>query len=650
MSKRLFLKSEVGAKGKGWDSVRARRVSEGKGKAVGLLYRARRAWENLSKVREVRQRVMNYCYGDQWGDLIEWKDEKMTEREYISRIGNIPLTNNIMVSILNTVVGLYAKQSTEPVCFARTHDSQWLSDMMSATMQQNWQLTSMPDVLKTVFEDNLLGGVSMVRESFEQRDEVLDSWTDYVNPNYGFWEGGSDPRYKDFRMVGMLHDMSRSELYKMFANKEYGWTPAKLDEVFSATAPADLRNYTNIGNGYGEGVDGDWGGGLEQNERHDLENVNFFHCNDKRLFRVIEVWTKESKRRLQCHDPISESADGALYRVELSERGRIEAINAQREIMYAKAGVSSDEVPLILMEEIQDEFWYYTYLSPDGTILCEGESPFDFNSHPFTIKLYPYVNGEIHPFMGNVIDQQRYINRLIVMHDMAARTSAKGLTIVPSDSIPKGMTPRDFADQFTSYDGLVIYDTSRKNPNLRPEIISGNAVQIGTTELLNMEISLVRDITNVSGAIQGKTPTSGTSAARYNLETQNSTTALYTVFADMTSFVEELARKKCSFIKQFYPERRYILNKDQTGLVEFDRMSVEDVMFKISVKESAATAAYQMQVNDTLKELLSMGLISVTQYLQNCNLPFADGLLQQIISEQQAQAAAMEEQQAQQEQ
>lgn len=626
MTKKLYTKSDVAVKGR-YDSVSQRRKQNPKGHNNTLLARANRAWENLRKVRERRQRVLDYCYGDQWGDIIEWKDQKMTEREYIRKRGDIALTNNVMVSILNSIVGLYAKQKTEPECFARSADAQELSEMMSAKLQQNWQDTKTPSVLKTVFEDALIGGIMAVRETYSQRDGVLASWTDYVNPNYVFWEAGSDPRYKDVRLIGMLHDLSKTELLRQFANSRYGWSVKDLEEMYANQFIPHAGRY----GAYGE----DDASHVEHNEKHIVDNVSFYEPSDHQLMRVIEVWTKETKTRIQCHDPVAMSADDALYRVELNQREDIERINRERIRMYQEQGIPTDDVPLIEMEVIQDEYWYYTYLTPAGEILCEGETPYDFHSHPFTIKLYPYVNGEIHSFMGNVIDQQRYINRLIVMHDMAARSSAKGITIVPTENIPDYMTPQDFADQFTAYDGLIFYDTARQNPNLRPEIITSNAVQIGTTELLNMELSLIRDITNVSGALQGKTPTSGTSAARYSLETQNSTTALYSVFADMTDFTEELSQKKVAVICQYYPDHDYMPNRDQTGMIEWNRLSVEDVLFKISIRESGATAAYQTKINDTLDRLLEMGQINVIQYLQNANLPFAERLLQSISEQQQ---------------
>lgn len=618
MAKKLFTLKDVMPQNN-YDSVSHRQKgqkSHGLKRDLQLLQRANNAWENLRGMREERERVLRYCYSDQWSDIIEWDGHRFTEREYIRRQGNTPLQNNIMISILNSIVGLYSKQGVEPVCFARTKDSQWLSDMMSATMQANWQNTQMPVVLKHVFEDGLCSGVHMVRETYEERDQEEDAYTDYCNPNLIFFEGGADPRHKDLNMVGVLHDISPEDLFHEFTREDVGLTIEKLREIFYINREEDTH------------------GGNQLNERYQLDNVSFATPTDPRNVRVIEVWTKETKPRYQCYDPIAGDADSSFFRMEREDIDTVRKINLKRKSEYAAAGIPENERAYITATPIVDVYWHYTYLSPDGTVLTEGESPYEFHSHPFTLRLYPYVNGEIHPFMSNIIDQQRYINRLIVMHDMAAKSAAKGITIVPLDCVPDDMTPQDFADQFTMYDGLVFYNTARMNPNARPEIITSNGVQIGTQELLQMEMNLVRDITNVSGALQGKTPTSGTSASRYSMETQNATTSLYSVIADFTDFTEQLAAKKCAVIKQFYPDKKNVFNKDNTGILEYDKLSVEDVMFKISIRESAATAVYQMQSQGTLDRLLELGAIDVVQYLQNVNLPFADTLLQQVKAKQ----------------
>lgn len=619
------------------NSARLRMRRQRCGKDWELRQRCYQAWNNLSGVRETRARTMNYCYGDQWGDTIRvykngWWTE-MTEREYMERRGTAPLSNNIMVSILNSVVGLYAKQGTEPVCFARTRDSQQLSDMMSATMQCNWQTTGMEDLLKHAVEEYLISGQMFAREAWDDKElEIEDSWTDLENPDLMFWEGGSDPRHGDLSLIGVLHDVSREDLYKKFARPEYGLSIEDLNDIFHIN---DDESGTDHPYGY------------QTNEQNSLENLSFDTPTKGRHYvRIIEVWTTETKMRLQCYDPIATSENDAYFRVDMEDADMVQSLiakNENRKKQYDEMGVPENERAYIQSEQIADKYWYYTYMSPDGTVLCKGETPYDFKGHPFTVKLFPFVNGEIHPFMANVIDQQRYINRLIIMNDMAIRSASKGIWMIPK-TVLDGKTPEQFAEEITEFDGMLFYTPKKTMPNVKPEIITSNAVNIGTNELLQIELNLIREVTNVSGALQGKTPSAGTSAARYAQESQNATVSLYTILKDMEVFTEKIANKKCMMIKQFYDDGRLIFNKDFNSIMEYDRLAARDVKFKISIKNAAATVTYQTQINDQLSQLLQMGAINVVQYLQNLNAPYADKLLQSV-QEQAAQLESMAQQQ-----
>lgn len=625
MQKKIPTLSRVmPSSGKTFDSVK-RRMERQNGRKTDyeLLQRCWQAWNNLEAVRMTRDRAKRYCYGDQWGDTVRvYKNGyyyDMTEREYLKRKGSVPLSNNVMVSILNTLVGMYAKQGTEPVCFARTRSSQSLSDMMSATMQCNWQNTQMEDLLKHALEDYLIGGVMMCRETYEDRtQEIEDSWTDYIEPNYAFWEGGSDPRHLDLSLIGVLHDESVNDLYKKFAREEYGLSIDDLNRIFDIDPDNSQTE------------------GTMHNDTNDLSNISFDIPSKRGHYvRVIEAWTTETKYRYQCYDPIATNESDAYFRIECDDKVLIAELNAknvERKKQYDLMGVPPEDRAYITAKKVADKYWYYTFMAPDGTVLCRGETPYDFKSHPFTVKFYPYVNGEIHPFMGNVIDQQRYINRLIIMNDMAIRSSAKGLMFVPTQVLD-GMTPDEFAEQATEYDGMIFYTPKATLPNSRPDVITSNAVNLGTNELLQIELNLMREVSNVSGALQGKTPTAGTSASRYAQESQNASTSLYSILKDMESFTECVAQKKCMMIKQYYDNGRPIFNRDNTYPMEYDRLAVRDIMFKISIKNAAATATYQNNINDKLDRLLELGAINIVQYLQNLNEPFADKLLQDVQSQ-----------------
>ena len=632
---KILTLSKVMPRRNTYDSVKARKRRQEHGTDMELLTRCRNAWNNLSGVRETRARTMRYCTGDQWSDIIRvYKDgcwEEMTERTYMEKRNMTPMSNNIMVSILESIAGLYAKQGTEPVCFARDNESRQLSDMMSATMQCNWQTTEMQDLLNHAIKDYLQGGQMFVRESWEDKElEMPDAWTELMEPDHMFFECGSDPRHNDLSLIGVLHDVSREDLYQKFAREEYGLTINDLNSIFDIQDSYESE------------------GGYEFNEEKSLENLSFDYSNKgKHYVRVIEVWTTETKPRLQCFDPIASSGNNAYFRIDLEDTAMINKLrndNIKREQQYEEMGVPEDERAYIKSWEVADKYWYYTYMAPDGTVLCQGETPYDYKSHPFTMKLYPYINGEIHPFMANVIDQQRYINRLIVMNDMALRSSFKGFKMIPR-TVLGDRTPEQFMQEAIEYDGWIFYSPKRTMPNVKPEIITSNAVNIGTNELLQIELNLIREVTNVSGALQGKTPSAGTSAARYAQESQNATTSLFTILSDMEVFTERLATKKCMTIQQFYEDGRKIFDKSGLNVYNYDRLSARDIHFKISIKNAAATAAYNTAQNDELKELLGMGAINLVQYLQNVNEPYADKLLASV-QEQQAQLEAMYQQQA----
>lgn len=633
---RILTLSRVMPGKKLYSSVINRASRQAHGNDMELLQRCRSAWNSLSEVRETRARTMRYCMGDQWGDTIKVWDHGsyvyMTEREYMERKNTTPMSNNVMASILESIGGLYAKQGTEPVCFARDNDSRAINDMMSATLQCNWQSTYMQDLLNHAIKDYVIGGQMYAREGWESKQlELPDAWTELMEPDFMFFECGSDPRHEDISLIGCLHDVSREDLYQKFARPEFGLTIDDLDSIFS------IQDVSDDGVGY------------EFNEEKNLGNISFDHTNKSNHYvRVIEVWTTETKMRLQCFDPIATNANNSYFKVDMDDTAMIEKLrsdNIKRKKMYDDMGVPEDERAYIVSEEVADKYWYYTYMAPDGTVLCKGETPYDYKSHPFTIKLFPYLNGKIHPFLANVIDQQRYINRLIVMNDMAIRSSSKGVWMIPT-TVLGGKSPAEFAEEIVEYDGLCFYTPRPNMPQVKPDIITSNAVNIGTNELLQIELNLIHEVSNVSGALQGKTPSAGTSASRYAQETQNATTSLYSILSDMDVFAEKLATKKCMTIQQYYENGRKILNKDNNSTIFYDRYTARDVHFKTSIKNAAASTTYQSQINDRLDQLLQMGAINVVQYLQNINAPFADKLLASV-QEQQAQLEQMYQQQQQ---
>ena len=177
------------------------------------------------------------------------------------------------------------------------------------------------------------------------------------------------------------------------------------------------------------------------------------------------------------------------------------------------SGQPEETAQLIETEWSIMQTWRYRFFSPLGDLLDEGETPYWHGEHPYVFKLYPLIDGEVHAFVEDVIDQQRYINRLITMIDFIMGSSAKGVLLFPEDQIPDGMTIEDIADEWTKYNGIILFRPRPGSP--MPQQIAVNATQVGAYEMLSLQMRLFEDISGVHGAIQSKAAQSGTPASLY---------------------------------------------------------------------------------------------------------------------------------------
>lgn len=582
-------------------------------RAFDVLMEAQHAWDNMSRFRMERERNKRYTYGYQWDDTITVDGKTMTEEEYIKSQGNVPLKNNIIRRLVRTILGVYRSQSKEPTCMARDRDEQKLGETMSTILQCNMQLNRMQDMAARTMEEFLISGFIVHRKWFGWRNDKCDCWTDYVQPNNFFIDNNMrDFRGWDVSLLGEVHDVSFETLTQQFANtpEEY----AKLRDIYKMAhnrhSLADNANYF----GY-----------------HRIENYDFLFTSDPTRCRVIEVWRKETKPRYRCHD----YNNGDIYKIEIEDYNEmVVGVNARRLEQGLAQGMKREDIPMIEAKWFIDDYWYYYYLTPFGDILREGETPYEHKSHPYVFKAYPFIDGEIHSFVADVIDQQRYVNRLITLNDWIMRASAKGLLIFPEDCLPKGMDISEIADEWSRFNGVIVIRKGAKN---LPQQVANNATNIGITELLNLQLKLVEDISGVNGSLQGKPGYSGMSASLYSQQTQNATTSLLDLLDSYSTFVVDGAYKDVKNIQQYYDSKRVFNIAGKSGAqVEYDPKKIRDVEFDLSITESTTTPAYRQMANDFLMEIWRTGQISLQQLLEHGNFPFSDELIQSLQSQQEA--------------
>ena len=580
-------------------------------RAFDILMEAQYYWNQMEDFRKDRERNKRYTYGFQWDDMICVDGKSMTEEEYIKSQGNVPLKNNLIRRLVRSVLGVYRSQSKEPTCTARDRDEQKLGETMSTILQCNMQLNRMPDVYARSMEEFLISGFIVHRKSYGWRNGKEDCWTDYVQPNNFFIDNNMrDFRGWDVSVLGEVHDISFGQLCEQFASSPQEYR--ELRDIYKWAARKDYIATYAERFGYSR-----------------LENYDFLFTSEPGRCRVIEIWRKEQKPRYRCHD----YQNGDIFKIDEADYAQVVlAENEERMRMAKEVGMPEEEVPLIKATWFVDDYWYFYYLSPFGDILREGETPYEHGSHPYVFKAYPFIDGEIHSFVADVIDQQRYTNRLITLYDWIMRASAKGVLMMPEDSLPDGVSIDDIAESWTEFNGVIVYRPSKSGKV--PEQVANNSTNIGIAELLNMQLKFFEDISGVTGALQGKPGYSGESASHYNQQTENATKSLLDLLECFSCFVVDGAYKDVKNMQQFYDTKRVFNIAGRSGAqIEYDPKKIRDVEFDLSITESTSTPAYRHLANDILMQLYQSQAISVEQLLEHGDFPFADELLQSIKSQ-----------------
>lgn len=563
----------------------------------------------MYRYRRDRLRCKRYNFGDQWGDVICVDGKKMTEEEYIKSQGNIPLKTNLIRRLVRNVVGVYRGEDTEPVCIARDREEQQQAETMTVALQYNMQLNRMREMYARTLEEYLIGGLVAHKKRYCWRNDKMDCWTDYVQPDNLILDSNMrDIRGWDCTFIGEIHDVSYGEMCEQLAKSPDDYV--RLAEIYKAARNQNgLVTYWN-----------------EFGYSRDHVDTDFLIPKDESRCRIIEVWRKESKPRYRCRDYNS----GELYKIDVEDYDTMVAqVNASRLQRGMEAGMEAEDIPLINAEWFIDSYWYYYILSPFGDIIDEGESPYEHKSHPYVFKAYPFLDGEIHSFVADVIDQQRYTNRLIVMQDFIIRASAKGALLVPEDCL-KGQDPQEFADSWARFNGVIVYTPSKSG--VIPQQVSANSTNIGLHEMLSLQLKFFEDISGVNAALQGKASFAGESGNHAELMAQNASVSLIDILQSFQEFTLDAAYKDIKNIQQFYDQKK-TLNIVGGKAVVYDPQKIRNIEVDISIEQSKATTVYRNSINNFLIDLFKAQAISLEQMLQVGKFDFGDELLQSIQSQ-----------------
>lgn len=180
-----------------------------------------------------------------------------------------------------------------------------------------------------------------------------------------------------------------------------------------------------------------------------------------------------------------------------------------------------------------DMVWRCRWYTAAGQLLDEYNSPFAHRCHPFCIRFYPLTDGEVHSFVEDVIDQQRGINRLVVLlHHMMA-SSAKGALLYPINQLPEGMGIDEITDLWARPDA-VIPVTGRGHE--MPRQVMGSTAGSAPAEMLQLQMRLFDEISGIGDTLLGRNISPSVGADRYNAQLQTASLVLTDLLQSFTTF------------------------------------------------------------------------------------------------------------------
>lgn len=444
-----------------------------------VLEAAHKAWLKLADLRRRRERYKSFTYGRQWDDMTRDSDGRsISEEELASLSGRTPLTNNLIRQMVKCVIGRYRDQRIQR---AGNADS---------AVKKVYKVNQLNELDCRALEEFLISGCAIQRVVSEHRPMGRGVWVDNVNPRRFFVNSITDIRGWDTELIGMLHDMSLAEVVMRFSHGG----PAKADRLRAIYRDICSSEMTD----------------------------SFFTAASGRC-RVVEVWTLEGCETVECHDP--ETGTMTLLATEAAD-------GLKRENRRRKATGR----PPLKWRKATDIQWHCRYISPRGDLLHERHSHLPSGQHPFIVRLYPLVDGEVHSFVEDIIDQQKYVNRLITLIDHVMSTSAKGALLFPYRQKIDNMSWEDVGRQWSACDGIIPYDPRSGEP--APQQLVSRSGDIGAYELLDLEMKLFRDISGVSEALSGHGTSGAKGNSMYENQVHNATVALADLLETFGGFIE----------------------------------------------------------------------------------------------------------------
>lgn len=448
-----------------------------------LIRRAMRAWEDAGGLRATRRRLKAFAYGRQWGDTVITPDgRRLTEEERAREEGRTPVTNNIIRRMVKSIIGHYRHLAA--VEHAPAQEGEGTGDTPAA-------FSDFCERDARALEELLISGCAI------QRVDAATGSVENVSPERFIFRRFAATDGSDCRLLGMLRDMPLADVLRLYSDRS-AQKAAEIREAYRAarsSAPAPFAMPCAAG------------------------ATAFSTPSLPGCVRVVEVWEHSSAEILRVHDP--ETADYRI--VPASQYDDLRRHNQRRRRKGRRELTLSYDMV---------QGWVCSVMTPEGHLLHTLEAP----RHPFAMRFYPMIDGEIHSAVEDVVDQQKLVNRLVSTLDQIIASTAKGVLLYPADQLPDGFTWKDVRRIWSNPTGILPF--KRTSKTLMPHQVSTAGNGSGANELLRTQLELFDEISGATGAFRGHSSTAA-GEGMLRAEMENSMIAMLDILNSFREFIRD---------------------------------------------------------------------------------------------------------------
>lgn len=188
--------------------------------------------------------------------------------------------------------------------------------------------------------------------------------------------------------------------------------------------------------------------------------------------------------------------------------------------------------------------WRVRFIAPDASVVHESLSPLPHKGHPFVVKFYPLIDGKIHPFLEDLVDRQKAINRLLTTFEAAMATAAKGALLFPQDQLVRSMD-YDIIGDLWARPNSVIPIVGRGND--MPQQMYSNVNATGMIPLIEMQLKLLEESSGLTDAIKGRLLSSPAGAEAFKALLNNAEAGIADLLESFRAFIADRNSRLAAF-------------------------------------------------------------------------------------------------------